>query len=310
MKPLIKTEGLYRYYSDFCAVQNLSFELYPGEVLGLLGPNGAGKSSTLRMIAGNLAPSAGRIWLDGVDLQSNPIAAKMALGYLPENPPLYPELTVDEYLYYCARLHAVARNQLAAAVSDAKIHCGLDDVGQRLIGNLSKGYQQRVGIAQAIVHNPKVVILDEPTVGLDPIQIREIRNLICDLGSERGVILSTHILPEVQAICSRVLILHRGELAYASSLMHDDNPMSGRFLIRLAQPPALDAINALPEMGHVDQLAQGYYRLRLAEGVECSANKLIERLVQADWGLEEFVPEQLGLEQIFIRITTGEQNRS
>jgi len=310
MKPLIKVEGLYRYYGDFCAVQDLSFELYPGEVLGLLGPNGAGKSSTLRMIAGNLAPSAGHIWLDGVNLQSNPIQAKMALGYLPENPPLYPELTVDEYLYYCARLHAVARNRLAAAVSEAKVSCGLDDVGQRLIGNLSKGYQQRVGIAQAIVHNPKVVILDEPTVGLDPIQIREIRNLICNLGSERGVILSTHILPEVQATCSRVLILYRGEQAYASSLKHNDSPMSGRFLIRLAEPPVLDAIQALLGIGHVDQLAQGYYRLHLAEGSVCSANKLIEQLVQAEWGLEEFVPEQLGLEQIFIRITTGEQSVS
>ncbi len=310
MKPLIKTEGLYRYYGDHCAVRDLSFELYPGEVLGLLGPNGAGKSSTLRMIAGNLAPSAGRVWLDGVDLQSNPIEAKRALGYLPENPPLYPELTVDEYLHYCARLHCVTRDLLAVAVSDAKARCGLDDVGQRLIGNLSKGYQQRVGIAQAIVHNPKVVILDEPTVGLDPIQIREIRSLISDLGSERGVVLSTHILPEVQATCSRVLILHHGEQAYASSLQHEYSSLSRCFLIRLAQPPALEAIHALPGIGHVDQLGQGHYRLCLADEVECSANKLIEQLVQTDWGLEEFVPEQQGLEQIFVRITAGEQNIS
>lgn len=307
MDPLIKTEGLYRYYGGHCAVRDLSFELYPGEVLGLLGPNGAGKSSTLRMLAGNLAPSAGNIWLNGVNLQANPIQAKGGVGYLPENPPLYPELTVDEYLYYCARLHRVSRGVIDEAVLTAKGHCGLDAVGQRLIGNLSKGYQQRVGIAQAIVHNPAVVILDEPTVGLDPIQMREIRSLICGLGTERGVILSTHILPEVQATCSRVLILHQGEQAYAASLKHDVGPASGCFLIRLAEPPELDALTAVQGISYADQLADGHYRLYL-EGAECSAGKLIEQLVQGGWGLEEFIAEQPGLEQVFVRITTGEQS--
>ena len=306
MKPLIKTEDMYRYYGDHCAVQNLSFELYPGEVLGLLGPNGAGKSSTLRMIAGNLAPSSGSIWIDGVDLQSDPIQAKSALGYLPENPPLYPELTVDEYLRYCARLHCVSGDALGQAISDAKERCGLSEVGLRLIGNLSKGYQQRVGIAQALVHDPKVVILDEPTVGLDPIQIREIRSLIGDLGSERGVILSTHILPEVQAICSRVLILHRGEQAYASSLEHDANRVNGSFVIRLKQSPELASLNQVQGISHIDQLSKNQYRLCLDAAV-CSASDLAEQLVQAGWGLEELIPEQPGLEQIFMRITTGEQ---
>jgi len=307
MKPLIKTEGLYRYYGDHCAVQNLSFELYPGEVLGLLGPNGAGKSSTLRMIAGNLAPSEGSVWIDGVDLQSDPIQAKSVLGYLPENPPLYPELTVDEYLRYCARLHCVSNDVMDKALSEAKQRCGLSEVGLRLIGNLSKGYQQRVGIAQAIVHNPTVVILDEPTVGLDPIQIREIRSLICDLGSERGVILSTHILPEVQATCSRVLILHRGEQAYAASLQQDAHQAGNCFLIRLAKPPKLDSFTALPGISHADQLADGHYRLHLENADTGSASKLSEQLVQTGWGLEEFISEQPGLEQVFVRITTGEQ---
>jgi len=275
-------------------------------VLGLLGPNGAGKSSTLRMIAGNLAPSAGSIWVDGVDLQSDPIQAKSVLGYLPENPPLYPELTVDEYLRYCARLHCVSGGAVDQAVSDAKGRCGLSEVGRRLIGNLSKGYQQRVGIAQALVHNPKVVILDEPTVGLDPIQIREIRRLIGDLSSERGVILSTHILPEVQAICSRVLILHRGEQAYASSLEHDANRVNESFVIRLKQPPELASLSQIQGISHVDQLSKGQYRLCLS-GTESSASNLAEQLVQAGWGLEELIPEQPGLEQIFVRITTGEQ---
>jgi len=307
MESLIKTEGLYRYYGDHCAVQNLSFELYPGEVLGLLGPNGAGKSSTLRMLAGNLAPSAGNIWLNGMDLQASPIEAKSALGYLPENPPLYPELTVDEYLRYCTRLHRISGSAVDIAVSDAKNRCGLGDVGRRLIGNLSKGYQQRVGIAQAIVHNPMVVILDEPTVGLDPIQIREIRSLIRDLGSGRGVILSTHILPEVQATCSRVLILHRGKQAYAASLKQDVGPANGCFLIRLAQPPELASFAAMSGVSHADELVHGHYRLHLDDSNECSAGRLSEQLVLAGWGLEEFVPEQPGLEQIFVRITSGEQ---
>ena len=306
MEPLIKTEGLYRYYGDHCAVRALGFELYPGEVLGLLGPNGAGKSSTLRMIAGNLAPSAGHIWLNGVKLQTDPIRAKRALGYLPENPPLYPELTVDEYLRYCARLHRISGAAVDEAVSVAKSRCGLDEVGRRLIGNLSKGYQQRAGIAQAIVHDPMVVVLDEPTVGLDPIQIREIRSLICNLGHERGVILSTHILPEVQATCSRVLILHRGEQAYTASLKQDACQSGSSLLVRLARPPELAAIAAMPGIRSADQLAQGQYRLHLDE-TSPSASSLAEQLVMAGWGVEELVPERPGLEQIFVRITSGEQ---
>src|SRR5882724_7258558 len=177
-KPVVQVENLYRFYGARCAVNNLSFTLDKGEVLGLLGPNGAGKTSTLQMLAGNLAPSAGRILIDGVDLLDEPLKAKGAIGYLPEVPPLYPDLTVDEYLLYAAALHRVPGPRQRAACDSAKQRCGLKDMGRRLIRNLSKGFQQRVGIAQAILHSPTVMILDEPTVGLDPIQIREIRELI------------------------------------------------------------------------------------------------------------------------------------
>src|SRR5690348_5039409 len=215
---LVKVENLYRYYDQRCAVQDLSFELRSGEILGFLGPNGAGKTSTMQMLSGNLAPSAGRVSIAGVDILEQPKRAKAAIGYLPEQPPLYPDLTVDEYLRYCAQLHRVPRRGIAAAVAQAQERCGLKDTGARLIGNLSKGFQQRVGIAQAILHSPKVVILDEPTVGLDPIQIREIRGLIRELGREHGVILSTHILPEVQSVCTKVQIIHRGRLVFSDSL--------------------------------------------------------------------------------------------
>ncbi|VAX09518.1 Gliding motility-associated ABC transporter ATP-binding protein GldA [hydrothermal vent metagenome] len=305
MTPLIQIQHLHRSYGRHCAVRDLSFELHRGEVLGLLGPNGAGKSSTLSMIAGTLTPSSGEIKLNGLDLLKNPIEAKAGLGYLPENPPLYPELTVDEYLRYCARLHRVPRRSVQEAVTEAQTKCGLESAGNRLIGNLSKGYQQRVGIAQAIIHNPAVVILDEPTVGLDPIQIREIRSLISELGKEHGVILSTHILPEVQAVCDRVLILHEGELAYSSTdptTSHETKTL----LIRLTRPPAQSYLEAIPGITAVQQLADRQYRLQLASN-DIPTASLAEQLVQRGWGLEEFTPEQPGLEQIFVRLTTGEK---
>ncbi len=247
MDNLISVEHLYRYYGTTCAVRDVNFELRKGQVLGFLGPNGAGKSTTMQILSGNLAPSAGRVMINGIDLLDQPKRAKAELGYLPEQPPLYRELTVDEYLWFCARLNRIPGKGRSAAVATAKQRCGLADVGGRLIGNLSKGYQQRVGIAQAIIHTPKVVILDEPTVGLDPIQIREIRNLIRELGKEHGIILSTHILPEVQAVCTHVQIIHQGTLVFADSIAGLDARMRGSHLrVGLRQPPALSECRPCP----------------------------------------------------------------
>lgn len=217
-KITVSAKDLSRSYGSRCAVHNVSFELRQGEVLGLLGPNGAGKTSTLQMLAGCLAPGAGAIEICGIDLLERPREAKALLGYLPEHPPLYRELTVDEYLRLAARLHRITKSELAAAIRETKQRCGLSEVGKRLVGSLSKGYQQRVGIAQAIVHNPRVVILDEPTVGLDPIQIREIRSLIRELGGEHSVILSTHILPEVESVCDRIQIMNHGKLVFGGDI--------------------------------------------------------------------------------------------
>ncbi len=200
------------------AVAELDLCLWPGEVLGLLGPNGAGKSTAMRILSGSLAPDAGQIEICGIDLFEHPLAAKTHLGYLPEIPPLYRELAVDDFLGLAARLHRVPGRDVAAAAMRAMQRCGLADVSRRLIGSLSKGYQQRVGIAQAIVHSPDVIILDEPTAGLDPLQIREIRALIAELGRTCGVILSTHILAEAEALCDRVLILHHGRTVFSGSM--------------------------------------------------------------------------------------------
>ena len=217
-QPTLSASGLTRHYGTNIAAQNVSLELNQGRILGLLGPNGAGKSTTMKMITGNLAPTEGSIQICGIDLIDNPIAAKRKIGYLPEIPPVYKELRVDEYLKLAAKLHRVERSLISTSIKKAKDRTGLNDMSRRLIGSLSKGYQQRVGIAQAIIHEPEVVILDEPTVGLDPNQIIEIRSLIKELGDKHSVILSTHILPEVEAICDSVQILHKGRVVFDDAI--------------------------------------------------------------------------------------------
>lgn len=210
--------NLSRNFGTYTAVREVNLELNNGEVLGFLGPNGAGKSTTMRMLTGNLAPSSGSVEICGVDLLDDPLGAKKHIGYLPETPPLYRELTVNEYLLLAAKLHRISNNKLLSALEVVKLQCGLVDVGKNLIGSLSKGYQQRVGIAQAIIHSPKVVILDEPTVGLDPNQMREILSLIRELGTSHSVVLSTHILTVVESICDRVQIMHQGQMVFTDTI--------------------------------------------------------------------------------------------
>jgi ABC-2 type transport system ATP-binding protein len=217
---VIEVKGLSKRYGDLVAVNNVSFEVQRGEVVGLLGPNGAGKTTTMRMLTGFLPPSAGSVRIAGHDLEREPIAARRAIGYLPENPPLYPEMRVIDYVLYVAAIKDVPRARRAGSVERALEACALDAVRHQVIGTLSRGYRQRVGLAQAIVHEPEVLVFDEPTAGLDPVQIVEIRNLIQELAREerRTVILSTHILPEVEAICQRVLLMSFGEIRIDGAL--------------------------------------------------------------------------------------------
>ena len=224
----LTARNLQRRFGARIVVDDVSLALRRGEVLGLLGHNGAGKSTTLQMLSGCLLPDGGEIEICGNDLLRQPLQAKRHLGYLPEIPPLYREMRVDDYLRFAARLHRLNAAQTAAAVTESLHRCGLENVRQKRIGALSKGYQQRVGIAQAIVHQPDVIILDEPTVGLDPAQIRDIRTLILELADHHSVLLSTHLLAEVEAICDRVNILHQGRLAFdgttAALAAHDGAP--------------------------------------------------------------------------------------
>ena len=303
---LIQAEKLSRYYGENCAVDNISFELKRGDVLGFLGPNGAGKTTTMRMLSGNLAPSSGKIIINGIDIIENPKAAKAELGYLPEQPPLYKELTVNEYLHYCAQLNRIKRANIKKAIDNAKDHCGLVEMENRLIGNLSKGYQQRVGIAQAIIHSPSIIILDEPTVGLDPIQIREIRNLIKELGEEHGVILSTHILPEVQATCNRVQIINKGKLVFNDEVANLAKQVTSSSLVAgLHQPPELSELESLAGITSVERLQDNRLRFYYGDN-ESPAEMLAEKAVNNNWGLYELTPDHVSLEKIFVDLTCKE----
>lgn len=299
---LVQVEDLHRYYGAVHAVRAVSFTLRRGQVLGFLGPNGAGKTTTLQLLAGVLTPQRGRIVINNVDLGKNPRAAKQSLGYLPEQPPLYPELTVDEYLSYCARLRRLTGKTVTAAVARAKARCGLETVGRRLLGALSQGYRQRVGIAQAIIHTPPLLILDEPTNGLDPLQMRAIRALIKELACDHGIILSTHILSEVEAVCSTVQIIHQGQLVYAGELANRARCLT----VGLHNPPALEQLHTLPGVAGIEVLATGRFRLRLQAAADPTA-LLVERACQEQWALYELTPERDTLERLFVELTVGRE---
>lgn len=299
--------ALTRKYGEQEAVNNVSFTLKRGEVLGFLGPNGAGKSTTMKMLTGNLAPTFGTIKICGIDLMEHPNDAKALIGYLPEQRPLYKEFTLDEYLTIAARLHRINSNAIRKSVENAKHRCGLSHMGKRLIENLSNGYQQRVGIAQAIIHNPMVVILDEPTVGLDPIQVREIRALIREIGHDHSVIISTHILPEVEMICDQVQIIDQGKLVFNGSIdVLKKRRMSNTLLIGFKNPPEVQSLLKIESVTEVDVLDNGMIRVQFSQE-SSPANCIVQASVQNKWGLYQIVPEQTSMEDIFVQLTFQEQ---
>jgi len=305
---LLSAKELSRSYGQEKAVENISFEIKRGEVLGFLGPNGAGKSTTMKMLSGNLSPNHGEIIINGYDLLSQPKQAKAHIGYLPEQPPLYKELTVKEFLSFCAKINQIPSSKQKAAVDTAIERCGLADVTQRLIGHLSKGYQQRVGIAQAIIHTPAVVILDEPTSGLDPIQIREIRHLIRDIATEHSVILSTHILPEVEMLCDRVQIINKGQLILSDTIKGFGQQMqTSHLLVELTYPPAINVLEGIAGVITVETVTDTLFRLHYIPENN-PINEIVSRAASEQWQLTQLTPQQHSLEDVFMKIIRDESH--
>lgn len=299
----LSARHLTRRFGSHTVIRDVSLELKRGEVLGLLGHNGAGKSTTLQMLTGCLLPDGGEIEICGIDLTRKPTQAKAHLGYLPETPPLYRELCVDDYLSFAARLRGMEDAGLAEALHLTRQRCGLGAVGQKLIGTLSKGYQQRVGVAQAIIHSPDVIVLDEPTVGLDPTQIREVRSLIRELGDTHSVILSTHLLSEVESVCDRVEILHHGRLIYGDTSAHmQQYKIVSGFTITLRNPPPLGELRAIAGISGVEQLSATQFRVLHQPNANPSA-MLLNLAALHDWQLEQLTPLQATLEDVFAKIT-------
>ncbi len=303
---LISVNELSRYYGQQCAIENVSFNVHRGEILGFLGPNGAGKSTTMQIISGILAASHGSVTVAGHDINESAKTAKQYIGFLPEQPPLYTDLTVDEYLRYAARLRGISAAATAEAVNISKTRCGLHDVGARLINNLSKGFKQRVGIAQAIIHSPDVIILDEPTSGLDPRQIIEIRDLMRELAKDHSVILSTHILSEVQSLCDRVLIINEGNIILDEKLetLQKQGEKVTSVVIGLRRPPTAETLLAIDGIEHCEHIDAHMLRLQFSNGVDATG-EIVKQAASENWGLFKLSPDDDSLESVFLRLTYG-----
>lgn len=313
---MIKIEHLVKSYGNFCAVDDISFEVEEGEIVGFLGPNGAGKSTTMNMLTGYLSSSAGSISIAGIDILENPLEAKKKIGYLPEQPPLYLDMTVNEYLNFAYDLKDCKYDRKKHLDEICEV-VKISDVRPRLIRNLSKGYKQRVGIAQALVGNPSVIIFDEPTIGLDPKQIIEIRNLIRNLGRDHTVILSTHILQEVQAVCDRIIIINKGKIVADEKTENISRAMesSRRFNVRICGPQreVLAMLKSKPGIVYAEALAKrdgdAYtYMIESAVGVDIRKS-LFYTLAEKNWPLVGMEALGMNLEDIFITIVDKSNER-
>jgi ABC-2 type transport system ATP-binding protein len=300
---IVKVDRLsHRYHKDW-AIRDISFEIERKGVLGLLGSNGAGKSTVMNILCGVLNQTQGDVFIDGIDMREQPEEAKKRLGFLPQNAPLHLELTVEEYLRHCASLRNVSEIDIPKAVGEVMERCGVTHFSQRLLRNLSGGYRQRVGIAQAIVHRPKVVVLDEPTNGLDPNQILEMRKLIKQIAEESVVIFSSHILAEVQATCRDVKMIEQGRTVFADSMEAFNNHIAAdSLLLSMDNPPAAADLRAIPGITQVEELSGGSMRLRF-NGAPDISKTLIRMSLERGWELREIVTEKNSLDQVFAQLS-------
>ena len=300
---IVKVENLSHRYSSQWAIQDINFEINQTGVLGLLGSNGAGKSTTMNIMCGVLKQTRGEVYINGVSLRDNPVEAKKHIGFLPQTPPLHLDLNVDEYLTHCAYLRSVEPKHIKAAVDEAKSKCGIMHFSKRLVRNLSGGYQQRLGIAQAIVHNPKFVVLDEPTNGLDPNQIVEIRKLVKEIAEERAVMLSTHILPEVQVTCDQIRMIESGKMVFSGTMDEFDNYIKPDSLVVLMDaPPSESELRAIPGIVSVENLTEKRFRLHF-DTTDMITERVIETSVANGWHLQEINLEKSSLDVIFAKLS-------
>ena len=304
---MIQAESLSKCYGPVQALENVSLSAERGDIVGVLGPNGAGKSTLMRILTGIMPPSEGCVSVAGHDLFEQPIKARRQIGFLPELPPVYRDQTIEEYLRYCGRLRSLKGRQLLSAVDNVILKCQLEKMRKRLIGNLSKGFQQRVGIAQAIIHDPQVLVLDEPTVGLDPNQIIEIRNLVRSLGQERVVILSTHILQEVEAVCTRVVMLNQGCIVFSGEMEAFTGEDSGNWRVTFNKAPEISAIeDILPDSRVILGEGKGEFVISCLDDLGTRA-AFIEKTVSIGWQPVRVSPDMPQLEQVFIEHTCFEE---
>lgn len=302
-KAIVQVEHLWHRYSTQWAIEDINFEIEEKSVVGLLGSNGAGKSTTMNIMCGVLKQMRGRVLIEGIDTLTNPIEARKLIGFLPQKAPLYPDMTVEEYLRFCAYIHGMEQATMEKDIQRVEERCGIYHARERLIRNLSGGFQQRVGIAQAILHNPKFVILDEPTNGLDPNQILEVRELIKEIAEDRTVLLSTHILAEVQATCSQIKMIEDGKMVFAGTVEEFDNYIVPNSLcVTFDLPPMADELMRLPGIERVESITDHVLRVYY-DGDRDTVKELIRESVARNWEMTEVKVEKSSMEAVFAKLS-------
>lgn len=310
---MIQAEGLTHYYGPYPAIQDVNFGVRKGEILGFLGPNGAGKTTTMRIITGFLPPSRGTVTLDGYDVVEQSLEARRRVGYLPETVPLYTDMSVNNYLKYMGTLRGMAPSAIKSRLGEVIDVCRLGDYRKTQIGKLSKGFRQRVGIAQAILHQPQLLVLDEPTIGIDPIQVVETRKLIQELGKDQTVVLSSHILPEVSMICDRVLIINEGHIVAEDTPKNLAEGLQGveRLEVEVGGPtaevlPVLKGIRGVHDVSHVNRDGRHTYTIQADSGQDLR-DAISQAIISNGWSLRGLQMVGMSLEEIFLRLTTHEE---
>ncbi|MCI7294277.1 ABC transporter ATP-binding protein [Butyricimonas virosa] len=301
---IVEVKHLSHRYSVDWAIKDINFEISTKGVFGLLGSNGAGKSTTMNIICNVLTQIEGDVFINGVDLRKDPITAKKFIGFLPQKAPLHTDMTVDEYLYHCADIRLMPKSEIPVAVERAKAKCGIAHFSKRVISNLSGGYQQRVGIAQSIIHDPMFVILDEPTNGLDPNQIIEIRRLIREIAEERAVLISTHILPEVQAACDYIMMIEHGNMVFKGSIEEFNNYMDPSVLLVIMHnaPEGDSELLKIEGMERVERLTRTRFRLHF-KGDDSIVSRVVNEAVRNNWHLREISLEKESLDKVFAKLS-------